>query len=624
VCVLLARLPMASSTFSVQASIATETGKEPKPGCLEVKVTRLTWTPDGQASAPVVLSIVDDVKDFFVNKKGPMGKPGRPRLKIELVKRAANAAWIADFGDWADRDAFVERLKDVRAKSGTPGTSAGPSGPQPAVPLPSPMAERAALLSARPDLLQLHTQLVMSKLMTEEDFWRDPKRKQLLHSSTEGSQPTGMRSQHFAADLQKRQASNQVTYTLNKRNVEDIFRAQPLVKKAWMTNVPGKMSDQQFWEAYFKSHHFNRQEKRKDDIFAEAALAEAPTEMAAAAAVTDPSLALHMDDDPREGYGLRDYDAPTQPRGLTKPLTSSSALVIQQFNRHSRTVLQAATGAATSPVPAPHPLPEAGDALSQLVARHAALEDLEDPNRPQPLLLKVADRSRYFEAPNTSSSSSPTAGPSSDFQAAKDRLLQILRGEIEPPPAVKLEDGTPPPILSPPLAVLLARDDARRQARTVLDNMTVPATHNAAAVAQPRAMGSGGSGGDAADLLNAHADKVIEFLRYSWSVLLVPKRPKEDDDRLSHLPESLGILRQELTKTVADLSPSSVPTHGPPLEALQHCIAAAMARAEQEGGCTPLAGSDPKQGGLKRPCPPAEPARPTVSMKMKARRTGVT
>ncbi len=41
--------------------------------------------------------------DIFINKKGPVGKPQKPRMKLELVKNSASFSWLADFSDFADR-----------------------------------------------------------------------------------------------------------------------------------------------------------------------------------------------------------------------------------------------------------------------------------------------------------------------------------------------------------------------------------------------------------------------------------------------------------------------------------------------------------------------------------------
>eukprot|EP00667_Euglena_gracilis_P016861 EG_transcript_17682 len=324
-----------AATLSVPVSVATEKGKEPRTGNLEVHDVQLRWIPEGQA--PVLLHIVQDIHDMFVSKK-PADKPGKPRMKLDLRRKGALASWFIDFVDWGERDRLVERLKDIRAKAAAGGPSPQ-EGFQPEVPLPDGAAERALALSSDPELRALHRDVVGGGLMVEEDFWHDPQRKRLLEAMREKTkaQATGMRSSFFTADLPRTRASNHITFHLDKQIVADIFRELPQVKAAFMDRVPEKMSEVQFWEAFFKSHHFNRQEKRKDDIFLEAAPATGIPKMSPLA--DDPSLALHRTEEFAEGYGLKDYErAPAVP-GQAPHARPATHVVIEQFNRHSATVL---------------------------------------------------------------------------------------------------------------------------------------------------------------------------------------------------------------------------------------------------------------------------------------------
>ena len=604
--------------LSVQASVATDQNKDPKPGCLEVQDQRLTWTPDGQGVVHV--HVVHDIRDFFVNKKATVGKQKKPKMRIELIKKECKLIWTVDFKDYGDRDKVMERLKDIRSQHKVarqePVVENGAFTPK--VPLPERETSRTRVLSNDPELLALHTQFVKSGVMTEDEFWQAPERKKLLHNAEEVTvaQPTGMRSHYFTADLEPTRTSNHVTYTLNKQKMQDIFRELPKVHKAWMDNVPDKMSEQQFWEAFFKSHYFNREEKRKDDIFLEIA----PAEQAVAAAFTDPSVDLKVSEETPQGYGLKDCEGPLQTPGAKKPVKSPSSVVIEQFNRHSTIVLASATAASSSASSSPSsssssPLPpnttttttttassrpssaagelQTGDSMSVLVAKRTRMDDLEEPQGPRGIPLKVQDRSRYFEShsESTESVAEPVTNAAEETRA---QLLQCLTLALAPPPKEGADaqpdaasappsgvpGQTPPPMR--PLARLMFTPEFRETAANALQSFSYDTKH------QPRGVGGADRGSQDPAVaeyeaqLNGHANKVIEVLRHFWSINLSHGASPEEQKKIDRLNSSMEDLRQDIVKMQNELPIQTQDVQKPPLDELHNCLSAALDKIRKD------------------------------------------
>ncbi|KAL6046693.1 General transcription factor IIH subunit putative, variant 2 [Balamuthia mandrillaris] len=118
--------------------------------------------------------------------------------------------------------------------------------------------QRAALLAGNDTLRALHDELVISGIISEEEFWSS--RKQMLETEAQSvaKQQRGMSSELLADVKPALETCNAVHYRLTPTVIRQIFVEYPAVKKAYEEWVPDKLSETEFWTKYFQSQYFHK------------------------------------------------------------------------------------------------------------------------------------------------------------------------------------------------------------------------------------------------------------------------------------------------------------------------------------------------------------------------------
>lgn len=119
---------------------------------------------------------------------------------------------------------------------------------------------RGLLLAKHKDLLQIHRDLVMSGMVTEEEFWES--RKGLLESQAmllrQQRPPTA--SQLIGPEVKSQTASDTASsdlkFILTPTLIQTILNQNPIVKRAYEEKVPAVLDEKAFWMQYFTSKFF--------------------------------------------------------------------------------------------------------------------------------------------------------------------------------------------------------------------------------------------------------------------------------------------------------------------------------------------------------------------------------
>ncbi|CAM6123635.1 unnamed protein product [Calypogeia fissa] len=139
------------------------------------------------------------------------------------------------------------------------------------------------LLQTDSELQKLHSQLVMGEVLSEADFWNA--RKHMLDDEADRApkQRTGLKSA-MLADVRPLTdgRTNKVTFNLTPETIHQIFAKKPVVHRAFLLNVPNKMSEVEFWTKYCRAEYLYRTENQA---------------AAAAEAADDEDLALFTKED---------------------------------------------------------------------------------------------------------------------------------------------------------------------------------------------------------------------------------------------------------------------------------------------------------------------------------------
>ncbi|XP_078586685.1 general transcription factor IIH subunit 1-like [Branchiostoma floridae x Branchiostoma japonicum] len=295
-------------------------------GTLFLMGERLAWSAN---SAGERLGVSHNYADIRSQKISPEGKA---KIQLQLVLHTGDTCNFhfnnpeGNPEQLKDRDAVKELLQQLlpRFKSQ----------------VNKELEEKNRLLQEDPQLFQLYKDLVVSGVITAEEFWTN--RAQTKQSNApKGSQDIGV-SASFLADIRPQSdGCNGIKYNLTADIIASIFKTYPAVKKTHAENVPHNLSEKEFWTRFFQSHYFHRDRiNHGKDLFSDCAKNdEKDLHKIIQDKVKDSFLDLESLDETSlvkdEGYGNKSADTSTAPKH------SVNQAIIRRFNYHSTMVLEA-------------------------------------------------------------------------------------------------------------------------------------------------------------------------------------------------------------------------------------------------------------------------------------------
>jgi transcription initiation factor TFIIH subunit 1 len=202
------------------------------------------------------------------------------------------------------------------------------------------LEEKNRLLSENPSLLQLYRDLVITHVISSEEFWSQHA-LQYMQEHQNQKQDVGV-SGAFLADIKPQtDGCNGLKYNLTADIIECIFKTYPAVKKKHLEFVPHKLTESEFWTKFFQSHYFHRDRINagSKDLFTECAkLDDQELKKDISAGIEDPLVDITSFEDKTldEGYGT----------GGDRLMGVQSGNIVHQnmikrFNQHSIMVLKA-------------------------------------------------------------------------------------------------------------------------------------------------------------------------------------------------------------------------------------------------------------------------------------------
>ena len=263
---------------SAPVPCSTQVAGASTPGAASLEGDVLVWRPaadgvKGERSVP--LSLITGHQ---------RNKPGAARASLRLVLGAPKpgakpTALVLQFAAEGDRDALSDAIKARLAASAGSRPARPPPGATPD-PAPGPSAAeraaRAALLQSNPDLAALHGRLVRgsphaatttaapsdpsasSAAVTDEEFWSA--RTHLFRDAVAKAGATQRPGLANALDADVKGArdgrGDVVTATLSNEKMHRIFSERPAVRRAFLENVPSKMTEREFWTRFLRSEYF--------------------------------------------------------------------------------------------------------------------------------------------------------------------------------------------------------------------------------------------------------------------------------------------------------------------------------------------------------------------------------
>ncbi|KAF2882657.1 hypothetical protein ILUMI_23521 [Ignelater luminosus] len=292
-------------------------------GTLYLMDQRIAWMMENRDT----VSISHLYSDIKTQKISPEGK-AKVQLQVVLHNGVSSTFHFINRGGLqeqaADRDRVKELLQTLLPKFKRK--------------IDKELEEKNRLLSSNPALLQLYKDLVMSEVVSSEEFWAQHASQYTQAQKTQ-TQDIGV-SGAFLADIKPQtDGCNGLKYNITADIIESIFKTYPAVKKKYLEHVPAKMSEAQFWTKFFQSHYFHRDRKYAEskDLFTECGkIDDQEMKKDIQTGINDPLLDITAFEDKSidECYGAQ-AEKPTGTIGTV------SQAMIKRFNQHSIMVLKA-------------------------------------------------------------------------------------------------------------------------------------------------------------------------------------------------------------------------------------------------------------------------------------------
>ncbi|EEC13840.1 general transcription factor IIE (TFIIE) subunit, putative [Ixodes scapularis] len=317
-------------------------------GTLYLMAERIAWMLEGKDTFPVSHKYAD-VK---MQKISPEGKA---KVQLQVVLHGAEGSattfhFVNPLGTRAqldDRNSVKELLQQLLPKFKRT--------------LNSDLEEKNRMLQEDPRLFELYRSLVVSRVVTPEEFWANhaPVSDANGDCSLWPAQPVGV-SAAFLVDVQPQtDGSEGLKYNLTADIIDSVFRTYPAgTWRKHLENVPERMTEAEFWTRFFQSHYFHRDRLHTAtrDLFSDCARSDdQDVREALAAGLGDPLVDISSFQDVNSSspcpVGVQGRESPNW-QGAAGATANQS--MIRRFNHHSMMVLRAcgregAPGCAADP-----------------------------------------------------------------------------------------------------------------------------------------------------------------------------------------------------------------------------------------------------------------------------------
>lgn len=260
---------------------------------------------------------------------------GKPKIQLQLVLHDGNSSTFhfINRGGQQQQIADREKVKDL-VQSMLPNFKRK---------IDSELEEKNRLLTENPRLLQLYKDLVISQILTSEEFWKIHGKDLQNQKSAASKQEIGVSGAFLAEIRPVTDGCNGFKYNLTGEIIDCIFKAYPAVKRKHSEAVPAKLSESEFWSKFFQSHYFHRDRITAGlkDIFVECGkIDDSALRKQIRGNLGDPFLDLGKfgDNTIEEGFCSSNAgDAKAEGSGGGNIVHQS---IIKRFNQHSFMVLK--------------------------------------------------------------------------------------------------------------------------------------------------------------------------------------------------------------------------------------------------------------------------------------------
>jgi len=217
----------------------------------------------------------DNKKAWFsldtISSASPDDSCAFPAISIEFGKGKRKVFEIETAAAKRDRDTFLASLRKALTVAKEGKSHVAEEVPiqveEQVAPTKKVLTEaekRAQALSSDALLRDMYQTLVLGGVVTDEEFWMNAKIRDKFGLEASGGdqdkQQIGIGS-GISTDLAPVIDDEEVEFRMTPSLIHDIFSHNPDVYQAYLDNVPEKMSEEMFWQNYWRSKYFYRKQE---------------------------------------------------------------------------------------------------------------------------------------------------------------------------------------------------------------------------------------------------------------------------------------------------------------------------------------------------------------------------
>ncbi|CAA0814039.1 Probable RNA polymerase II transcription factor B subunit 1-1 [Striga hermonthica] len=392
-------------------------------GILKLSVERFVFMPNDPQST-TKLNV-----EFKTIKGHKFTKEGSSKQALLNLTQDQGKNYIFEFESFSDRDICREYVANAIAFHTEGGRAISEKS---AAPLNNEQLSRAEteqrikLLQEDSELQKLHKQFVFGGILTDDEFWATRKKLLDKNDGRTPKQRLALKNEMWSVKPLSDGQSNRVTFNLTPEIIHQIFAEKPAVRQAFLSFVPHKMTEKEFWTKYSRAEYLH---STKNVVAAAAEAAEDEElavflkrdDMLASEArkkvirLVDPTVDMEADmgDDyiHLPDHGLLhdevkdDLDSQYEPykRSFSQDLNQHAAVVLQGRVvdvelGDTRSVAEALARSKQAELSDDLSKRNSKRELSDRISRLAAIEDLQGPKDPAVAPLSIKDPRDYFDS----------------------------------------------------------------------------------------------------------------------------------------------------------------------------------------------------------------------------------
>ncbi|KAI3466382.1 hypothetical protein Pfo_023045 [Paulownia fortunei] len=223
-------------------------------GVLKLSIERFVFMPNDPKST-TKLNV-----EFRMIKGHKFTKEGSSKQALLNLTQDQGGNYIFEFDSFADRDVsreFVANAIAFHAEAGRaiPEKSAAPDNNEQLS--RAETERRIKLLQENSELQTLHKQFVFGGILTDAEFWATRKKLLDQNDSRRPKQRLALKNEMWTVKPLSDGQSNRVTFNLTPEIIHQIFAEKPVVRQAYLTFVPNKMTEKEFWTKYSRAEYLH-------------------------------------------------------------------------------------------------------------------------------------------------------------------------------------------------------------------------------------------------------------------------------------------------------------------------------------------------------------------------------